>query len=111
MSLNITWDFEDGIRVAILNGRVDSLNSLLFKESIVSELSEDDRALVLDFSNLEYISSAGLRIILQLAQLYSAPKHFSLCNLAPTVQEVFEISGFTQIIKIFETLDKVKESL
>ena len=111
MSLNITWEFEDGIRVAMLNGRVDSRNALLFKETVTAELAEDDRVLILDFAGLDYISSAGLRVVLELAKLYSAPRQFLICSLSSAVQEVFEISGFTQIIKLCKTLDQAKESL
>ena len=111
MSLNITWEFEDGIRVALLNGRVDSRNALLFKETVVGELEENDSALILDFVSLDYISSAGLRVVLELAKLYSAPRQFLICGLSSAVQEVFEISGFTQIIKIYKTLEQARESL
>ena len=111
MSLNITWEFEDGIRDALLNGRVDSRNALLFKETVVGELEGDDRALILDFVSLDYISSAGLRVVLELAKLYSAPRQFLICGLSSAVQEVFEISGFTQIIKIYKTLEQARDSL
>lgn len=111
MSLNITWEFEDGIRVSMLNGRIDSRNALLFKETVVGGLEEGDRALILDFTSLDYISSAGLRVVLELAKMYSAPKQFSICGLSSAVQEVFEISGFTQIIKLHKTLQQAKESL
>ena len=108
MSLNITWNFEGDIRISILNGRIDSRNAQEFKETIVGELKEDDRALILDFTRINYISSAGLRVVLELAKLYRAPKTFSIIGLSPTVQEVFEISGFDQIIKIYKNLDRAK---
>jgi len=108
MSLNITWEFQDGIRVSILNGRIDSRNSLLFKETVSKELVESDTALILDFDRIEYISSAGLRVVLQLAKLYRGSKRFGICGLSSAVREVFEISGFDQIIKIYDNLDQAK---
>lgn len=111
MRLNIEWEFEDGIRVSSLHGRVDSRNAMLFRQSVVTELEEDDRALILDFTSLDYISSAGLRVVLELAKMYSDPRHFSVCGLSSAVQEVFEISGFTQIIQLYQTVDLAKASL
>ena len=108
MSLNITWEFEDGVRVCILNGRIDSRNALLFKQTVVDELEEADRALILDFARLEYISSAGLRVILELAKMYRGSRSFAICGLSAAVQEVFEISGFGQIIKIYKEIDQAK---
>ena len=111
MSLNITWNFDADIRISILNGRIDSRNAMDFKNAIVEELKESDRALILDFARINYISSAGLRVVLELAKLYRPPKTFSIIGLSPTVQEVFEISGFDQIIQIHKNLDQAKEGL
>ena len=111
MSLNVSWEFNDGVRVSILTGRVDSRNALLFKQTVVDGLDKDDQALILDFTRLDYISSAGLRVVLELAKLYRGPKHFSVCGLSSTVNEVFEISGFDQIIQIYKTLSHAKENL
>ena len=111
MSLNITWEFEDGIRTSTLIGRIDSRNALFFKEAVTGELVETDRALILDFSRLEYISSAGLRVVLELAKLFRQSRRFSICGLSNAVKEVFEISGFGQIIQIHDNLDAAKAAL
>ena len=111
MSLNVTWKFDEGIRASILNGRIDSRNALLFKETVLAELKDTDRALILDFSRLNYISSAGLRVILEFAKLYRSPRRFSIIGLSSSVREVFEISGFDQIIQIYENLEQAKEDL
>ncbi len=111
MSLDISWEFEYGIRTSILSGRIDSRNALLFKEKVVDELVESDRALVLDFSGIDYISSAGLRVILELAKMYRGDRRFSISGLSASVREVFEISGFDQIIQIYNSLDEAKLDL
>lgn len=112
MSLTIEWECEDGVRVALLNGRVDSRNAMLFKESIVAELEDNDRALILNFVSLDYMSSAGLRVVLELAKMLSgASRQFMICGLSAAIYEVFEISGFTQIIKIYKTLEQARESI
>ncbi|MCY4158211.1 MAG: STAS domain-containing protein [Bacteroidetes bacterium] len=111
MSLNITWEFEDSIRTAILSGRIDSRNALLFKETISAGIAESDIALILNFAHIEYISSAGLRIVLQLAKIYRGNKRFAICGLSTEVREVFEISGFDQIITIYGKLDQAKEGV
>ena len=111
MSLNISWAFDNHIRTSILQGRIDSRNSAVFKKTVEDELHESDKALILDFGRIDYISSAGLRVVLELAKLYRGEKRFAICSLSPTVQEVFEISGFNQIITIYSTHDQAKQEI
>ncbi|MCY4232275.1 MAG: STAS domain-containing protein [Bacteroidetes bacterium] len=111
MSLNITWEFQDNIRTSILHGRIDSRNASLFHKTVETELKDQDQALILDFTRVDYISSAGLRVVLQLAKLYRGDRKFAVCGLVPTVKEIFEISGFNQIIQIYDSLDNAKEEI
>jgi len=111
MSLNISWEFDSDIRTSILQGRIDSRNSALFKKTVEDELHESDKGLILDFGRIDYISSAGLRVVLELAKLYRGEKSFAICALSPTVQEVFEISGFNQIITIYSSNAQAKQEM
>ena len=96
-------DFErnEGSIVIQTSERVDSSNALQFQEDLSGVIEPSDAKVVLDMGRLSYISSAGLRVILQVAKtLQRQNAGFAVCGLSGTVREVFEISGFDQVIAI-----------
>jgi anti-sigma B factor antagonist len=89
-----------------LRGRLDSRTAPQFEKQVQDFLHSPDSHLVLNFNELDYISSAGLRIILNTAKAYKAsPYSFVTCCMQDHVQEVFEISGFDSFITIHQDLD------
>jgi len=93
--------------VISLAGRIDSTNAKAFEESLLKKVAASGPAVVLDLSGLQYISSAGLRVILLVAkQLQGRKARFALCALAPVIREVFEVSGFSKIIRIVGTREE-----
>lgn len=90
-----------------LNGRLDSNSAPLFEKQLQDFLVSPGCHLVFDFNNLDYISSAGLRVILNTAKAYkSGPYHFVTCSMQDHVLEVFEISGFDSIITIRQSIEE-----
>ena len=72
-----------------------------------SKIGDSARSVVLDFANLTYISSAGLRAILLIAKSLGAKKgELVLCNLSKRIAEVFSISGFDKILSIYATREE-----
>ena len=108
MSLRVIWNSENDAKAAILDGRIDSSNTALFKQSILEGTTDEDRVLILEFSKVNFISSAGLRVVLELAKAFRPPKSFSVCGLSFAVREVFEISGFDQIVSVYGTLEEAR---
>ena len=100
MSFAITWSNEDVARIASVGGRVDSSNSHDFHAALQQGSKADTWALVLDFADLSYISSAGLRVVLQMAKAFTSPKTLIICGLNPFLAEIFTICGFNQILAI-----------
>ena len=87
-------------------GRVDGQNALEFQTAIDSAIDATNDSVILELSDLSYISSAGLRVILLLAKtLRSRNVQFSMCSISDTVKDVFEISGFGKIIPTHATRD------
>jgi anti-anti-sigma factor len=74
-------------------------------EGVLSEVIEHgSRAVLCNFKQTEYISSAGLRVLLStMKKLKKAEGQFSLCSTSPFVQEVLETSGLSSILQIFIT--------
>lgn len=82
-------------------GRLDSNNSAAFEKEILAALDAGENQILLDFSDLAYISSAGLRVVLLTAKKTKASGgKLVLCNLNESINEVFIVSGFNSILDI-----------
>ncbi len=93
-------------------GRIDGQNAMDFQTGIDATIGDSDTAVILDLSQLDYISSAGLRVILLLAKtLRTRNIQFSMCSIADSVKEVFEISGFGKIIATHPTREDALANL
>lgn len=99
MGLNI--ERNDGILIAMAEGRVDGANAQEFQGALTDAIEPSDRAVVLDLGEITYISSAGLRVILLTARaLRRQDAELAVCSLSASIREVFEISGFDKIIPV-----------
>ena len=95
---------EGGTAIAKASGRIDSSNSREFHSSLEAAIAEGDSAVVLDFEDVSYISSAGMRVILLTAKsLQSRGSKLLLCSMEDPIREVFKISGFDKIIPIHDS--------
>ena len=106
MSVSIKWSEEKGVRIASMSGRIDSSNALSFQSELSEGLNEEDQFLSLDFSGITFMSSAGLRVVLRQAQAFSAPKVFSVYGLSDLLKEIFEISGFDQVVSVYDSKEQ-----
>ena len=82
-------------------GRMDAMTAPEFEQSLSELISKGERTFLINFSGLDYISSAGLRSILAIAkQLKPENGELLFSGLRGPVDEVFKISGFHSIFKI-----------
>lgn len=104
MALNVSWARNEGVLVARLAGRVDTASSMECAEILREATDSDERSLVLNLSELTFLSSAGLRILLMTARKFSGPSRaFALCDMSAQIMEVIRISGFNQILSVHRT--------
>ncbi len=82
-----------------LQGRLDT-NTAPQLENALAEQSEGITKLILDFKELEYISSAGLRVLLSTQKKMNAQGSMVIKNVCEDIMEVFEITGFADILTI-----------
>lgn len=80
-------------------GRLDTTTAPSL-EAAITETVSACASLVLDFAGLEYISSAGLRVILKAQKAMAAKGGMKLLHVNETIMEIFEITGFTDILTI-----------
>ena len=92
--------------IVSINGRLDAVSAPEFQNALLGLIDDGATMLLLDFNGVDYISSAGLRSILVVAKkLRSDQGELSVAMLHDTVKEVFEISGFSSILPIFDTVE------
>jgi len=93
--------------VVSLKGQLNSVNATATESELVGQLDRGVNKIALDFSLLDYISSAGLRVVLVLAKrLKQVGGKLVLFGLQPNVREVFDISGFLAILNVSQTRDE-----
>ena len=89
-----------------LQGRLDSNTSQSFEKRLLDTISDGIKNVIIDFKDLDYISSAGLRVILKATKtLKREDGKIMLCSMQDYVKEVFEIAGFDSFLPIVPTMD------
>ncbi|MFZ2198098.1 MAG: STAS domain-containing protein [Thermodesulfovibrionales bacterium] len=102
--MEIDTSKENNVRIVRLKGRMDAVTAPEFDRQFNSWLSEGENAFVINFSGLDYISSAGLRSILSASKQIKANGGRSLfTGLTGPVKEVFELSGFYAIFEMCDS--------
>ncbi|MFH2046833.1 MAG: STAS domain-containing protein [Pseudomonadota bacterium] len=110
--MDIDFQMKGNALVASVHGRVDTGNASVFEKKLVEELNQEEKWLVFDLSGLEYISSAGLRVLLSTAKIMkSKGGDIRLAATQGPVKKVFQISGFFSLFKHFDTTDAALENL
>ena len=97
---------EKNTTIVKVTGKMDAVSSPEFENKLLELMGEGEKDFVIDLAELDYISSAGLRVILATAKrLKEKEGKILLASLKDMVKEVFEISGFSAIIPIYESVD------
>lgn len=95
------------IAVVRPQGRLDSATSPAFEVTVLERIDGGSRRLVLDLSDVGYISSAGLRVILAAGKKLRATQgKLVLCGLREEVRGVFEMSGFLELFPVTQTVEE-----
>lgn len=100
MNMNITKKYNEKELTLYIEGRIDTLTSQDLEKEINDEMGNFE-SLILDFTDVEYISSAGLRVLIATQKkLKEDDIPFVIKNVNDTVNEIFKMSGFDKILKI-----------
>jgi len=96
--LEITKVVNGDEMVVVLNGRLDTNTSKDLSSEVVAKL-DDIKTLILDFKELSYISSAGLRVLLDATQTLNGRGEMRLRNVSRDTMDVFDLTGFSNVLK------------
>ena len=112
MAAQIKWSRRKGILIAALIGRIGGNNSIEVQKALEYGIDPDERALILNFAQLGYISSAGLRVCLIIGRMFNpAGKAFAICNLSDSIREIVTVSGFYGIMSIYDSQSTAIEAI
>ncbi len=97
--LTINKEIKDGIAVFCLEGRLDTITSPDLEAELKDSL-DDVTELEMNFEKLDYISSAGLRVLLSAQKRMSKQGTMKVTHVNETIMEIFEVTGFSEILTI-----------
>ena len=97
--LNIEKNINDGKAVFALGGRLDTTTAPELEKELRDSLDGVDE-LILDFKELDYISSAGLRVLLSAQKVMTKQGSMKVTQVNDTIMEIFEVTGFSEILTI-----------
>jgi len=93
-----------GLKLVIkATGRIDAMTAVEYGTTINDLLDDSDdgvKELILDLAGIDYISSIGLRVLLELQKRMTNDGSMKLINVAPSVMDVFNMTGFTGVLTI-----------
>lgn len=99
--MRMSEEINEDVVVLSVAGRLDSNTSGEFEDLLLERIRSGKRKLVLDFQALEYISSAGLRVLLKATREVKAQGgKMVICQARDYIQEVFDLSGFTAVFSL-----------
>ena len=81
-------------------GRLNAVNSDELNKVIEESLNNGVKNIILDFKNVEYIASSGLRILLITKKRLMYNGNFEIINVSDSVKEIFDVTGFSEIFNI-----------
>ena len=109
--MNLKEIANDKAIVIEIEGRLDTTNFGQLEKKIMDHIDAGKIDILVDCTHMDYVSSSGLRIFLMsLKKITSLNGQFVLCGLQENIREIFEISGFTSIFKIYDNQEKALDT-
>lgn len=104
--MNINTEKQGSVTIMTLSGNLDATTTDLVTEKVTAELGDDNTKMVIDLSGVEFMSSSGLRSILASAQdARTKGGDLRLAGANKNVKRVLDFSGFTKIMKYYDTVE------
>ena len=101
MDIDVREEHDSEVLILMPVGRLDSANANSFESVVMDHIGKGARRMIVDFSRLDFVSSSGSRVLLIVAQALKAEAGaLVLCSMKDHIKEVFEVSGFSQIIPV-----------
>ena len=110
--MDISEDRRADAVVLALSGKLDATTAKTFEDRILGVFNSGAQRLVVDLSQLEYVSSSGLRVFLLAAKRLQATEgKIVFCGLQDQIRQVFDLAGFSSILSIYGSRDEAIKGL
>ena len=109
--MEITVNDADEVKILCIEGELDTVTSPEAQAELTQLVDKEVKKIVINFEKLEFINSAGLRVLLLAAkQLKAVNGQLRICSLNDDVGEIFKMAGFTTILTVKTTEKEALES-
>lgn len=109
--MTIRHDTEQGLAIIAVEGKLDSAGVNELESRVENILEQGQKTILFDFTNLEYINSSGLRILVMAYQrLKPEQGTVSICGTRDYIQEIFDISGYDKIFAMYPSKNAALEN-
>ncbi len=99
--MEVTFDRLDRVLFVSASGRLEVNSAMPYLEEVRAEIADDDRAVIMDFEGLQFLGSAGLRVIFMIAsELQKRDVGFALCAPPKPIAKVIRLSGMEKVIPV-----------
>jgi anti-anti-sigma factor len=106
-SVTMQQDEMNGVVLLSFQGRLDAITSPSAEKQVLEKIQDGHQQLIFDFSRVEYLSSAGMRMLLSTTKkLKTISGKLVVCNVSKQVMDVLKMSGFDHVLDITETKEE-----
>ena len=110
MKIDITTGKENTYTIVHVAGRIDATTSDEMEDALMDILGQGQDRIILNLENIDYISSAGLRVLVVITkQLYDSGQFF--CTISDNVREIIEMAGFNTFMNIYDSLEDAEAAM
>ena len=110
--MDISEDRKADAVILALSGKLDATTAKTFEDRILGVINSGTQRLVVDLSQLDYVSSSGLRVfILAAKRLQTVDGKIVLCSMKDHVRQVFDLAGFSSMLSIYASRDEAMKSI
>lgn len=108
--MEVAFEQKDGKVVARVSGRIDATTAKEFDNKLSKLLSE--KALLVDLAGVDYLSSAGMRVILSAAKkIEGSGGKIAFCSIQDDVLEILKVAGFDRVLKLYKSENEALKEL
>jgi anti-sigma B factor antagonist len=110
--MDISEDRKADAVILSLSGKLDATTAKTFEDRIIGVINSGTQRLVVDLSQLDYVSSSGLRVfIIAAKRLQTMNGKIVLCSMKDHVRQVFDLAGFSSMLSIYASRDEAIKSI
>ena len=101
MEIELSEEYQGGVLIVQVKGRLDAISAPQVDKKVTNLIDMGNRFILMDFSEVDYLSSAGMRLLLSATKrLKNQEGKFVICNVNDDVLEVLKMAGFDRILRL-----------